>query len=67
MSDGTVVAEWLTRRGYNYIAPETYPACSPWYGAPLSPRYTETRVPDRFLRLTFGSDGRLAAWKRIAR
>jgi hypothetical protein len=66
LADGTVVAEWLTRRGYTYTTPEAYPYYSRWYGSPVAPPPNTTRVPDYFLRLTFGSDGRLTAWKKFA-
>jgi hypothetical protein len=29
--------------------------------------YSETRVPAQYLRLTFGADGELKAWKEVAR
>lgn len=69
LTDGTLVADWLLRRGYT----ETY--LSPGYfGAyphrPLYrpyPAYTETYRPDYFLRLVFGPDGSLKSWKRYAR
>lgn len=67
LQDGTVVAEWLTRRGYmdRHYSPVFYPS---HYGYnPLYPTYNDIRVPDYFLRLTFGPDGKLTAWKKFAR
>jgi len=66
LEDGTVVAEWLTRRGYVYGSP-TF-GYSPWacYG-PYYPGYVETYTPDYFLRLTFGPDGKLRSWRRFSR
>ena len=67
LQDGTLVAEWLTRRGYTHVYPNSgfYPWG--WYG-PVYPAYIDTyTTPDYFLRLTFGPDGRLKAWKRFAR
>lgn len=70
LTDGTVVAEWETQRGYahtsymgGYYGPRGY------YGGyfgyyPAMP--VTTYHPTYFLRLTFGPDGKLAAWKRIA-
>jgi hypothetical protein len=60
IGDGTIVAEWLTYRGsrggYNfYTAPYFY---TPMYDPP---------TPDRFLRLTFDSEGRLRDWRRVLR
>jgi hypothetical protein len=67
LSDGTVVDEWLTSRARVIVAPEPYflgPGC---YFGPATPSYTETYVPDYFLRLTFGPDGKLRSWKKFAR
>ena len=60
LSDGSTVAEWLTRRGQVVVAPGTY------FG-PLTPMYSETYVPARFLRLAFDANGRLKTWKAFAR
>ena len=68
LSDGSTVAEWLTRRGYTTVSPAFYYGrhhgiiCGPPY-----PPMIETRTPDAFLRLTFGPDNKLAAWKKTAR
>jgi hypothetical protein len=68
LQDGTVVAEWLTRRGYTQTSPAPifYPG---YYGGhyPVYPVYNDIQVPDYFLRLTFGPDGKLAAWKKFVR
>ena len=67
LTDGTIVAEWLTRRGYSggsvgfmhgYGYPYYY---HPWYP------YYEPSSPDYFIRLTFGPDGRLRAYQRVVR
>ena len=31
------------------------------------PVYNDYQVPDYFLRLTFGPDGKLSSWKKFAR
>jgi len=60
LADGTLVAEWLTNRGYSY----TY--VSPGLYGPFSPGYLNTyTAPSQFLRLTFGTNGQLAAWKKV--
>jgi hypothetical protein len=60
LNDGTVVAEWLMERGYTYA----YNTPGP-YG-PFYPSYVNTyTAPSRFVRLTFGPDGQLTAWKRL--
>ena len=66
LEDGTLIAEWLTRRGYAYSSPVF--GYSPWsyYGA-YYPAYVESHTPDYFLRLTFGPDGKLKSWKKLAR
>jgi hypothetical protein len=67
LTDGTVVAEWMTRRGcsrgsvgsmYGYGYP--YHLYPPYYLA-------EPPSPDYFIRLTFGPDGKLQAYKRVVR
>jgi hypothetical protein len=60
LTDGTLVADWLTRRG----SPGGF--TDPFYAyPPLS--YYDPPTPDYFLRLTFGPDGNLSAWQRLAR
>jgi hypothetical protein len=63
LQDGTVVAEWLTRRGRTYTSP-AYAPYSP-YGMVYSGSIDTT--PDYFLRLLFDADGRLKAWKKFAK
>ena len=67
LSDGSTVAEWLTRRGYSggsvgfmygYGYPYYY---HPWY------HYYDPPSPDYFIRLTFGPDAKLEAYKRVVR
>lgn len=68
LTDGTVVADWLTRRGRStyYTGVGGYYGGAPYtYGA-LAPAYWGTVSPDFYLRLTFGPDGRLTAWKKYA-
>jgi len=60
LTDGTIVAEWLTYRGssgYSGFFP------GPYYPFPTY----DLPTPDRFLRLTFTPDGKLKEWKKIAR
>src|SRR5262245_14700544 len=66
LTDGTMVAEWLTRRGYAYsYASYPYPFYAGWYG-PYYPGYINSyTTPDYFVRLTFGPDGQLRDWKRF--
>jgi hypothetical protein len=67
LADSTVIAEWLTWRGHRQIyAP---PACSyPYWGyGPLYTGYVDSYSPDYYLRLVFGADGKLRAWKKFTR
>ena len=67
LADGTTVAEWLTQRGQIVAAPEPYflsPGC---YFGSFTPMYSEIYVPARYLRLSFGADGKLTAWKEFTR
>ena len=67
LSDGTVVAEWLTQHAQIVSAPEPYflpPGC---YFGPLTPMYSQTYVPASYLRLIFGPDGKLKSWRQTAR
>ena len=69
LTDGTTVAEWLLARGYSrgFVSLHSglgyhYPYSHYWidsYGGPPT--------PDRYLRLTFGPNGKLTAWMRITK
>jgi hypothetical protein len=68
LTDGTVVAEWMTRRGYSGGSAGMYYG----YGYPFHyypwPAYAyEASSPDYYIRLTFGPDGKLQAYKRVVR
>ena len=67
LSDGSVVDEWLTQRSHVIVAPEPYFLEPGGYFGPDTPGYSETYVPDYFLRLTFGPDGKLKAWRQFAK
>lgn len=64
LADGTLVAEWQTQRGYSQTEYVPYSGYRHryygYYGTPVT-----TYWPDAFLRLTFGPDGQLKAWKKI--
>ena len=71
LSDGTVVADWLTRRGRSggtvgmHYGPAYYPRYYGYY--PVAPYDYDPPSPDYFLRLTFGPDGKLQTWKKFVR
>jgi hypothetical protein len=66
LKDGTIVAEWLTSRGYNqaYVMPAYHGYHC--YG-PVFPTVVNTSSPDYFLRLSFDPDGKLKTWKTFFR
>jgi hypothetical protein len=73
LTDGTMVAEWITQRGSPggfsapyYAYPPIYHRHHHYYwGPPLY--YYDPPSPDFSLRLTFDPEGRLRAWQRVAR
>ncbi len=67
LSDGTTMAEWLTRRGQVVVAPEPYFVAPGCYFGPFTPMYSETYVPAKFLRLTFDTNNVLQATKEFVR
>jgi hypothetical protein len=66
LSDGTVVAEWLTQHAQTIGAPEPYFLPPGGYFGPLTPMYSETCFPAEYLRLTFSPNGKLKSWKNVA-
>jgi len=67
LTDGTTVAEWMTRRGYTGGTSEIlYGHGYPYYYRPWY-HYYEPPSPDYFIRLTFAPDGKLQAYKRVVR
>ncbi|HOB31431.1 MAG TPA: hypothetical protein PKH32_00980 [Verrucomicrobiota bacterium] len=65
LQDGTIVADWLWRRGYVHAYPAYYGAHPYWYADPVVYGYVQS--PDRYLRLTFGPDRLLRDWKEFVR
>lgn len=69
LTDGRVVAEWLTRRGQAMAyttGPGTYgyPYWPGYYYGGFYPTYVQSS-PNYFIRLTFEADGKLAAWQNV--
>jgi hypothetical protein len=60
LQDGVTVAEWLTQRGFARGTVQN--TSGTWVE-----HYYEPPMPDYYLRLTFGPDGKLRAWKRVAK
>jgi hypothetical protein len=67
LGDGTMVADWMTRRGYSQTYANYGLGYPRWYYGPMYPGYVETYSPDYFLRLIFGPDGELKSWKQFTR
>lgn len=69
LTDGTRVAEWLTARGYSrgYVGGFAPTLHHPYFYSAPAFYYSEPPSPDRFLRLTFGADGRMVTWRRVYR
>ena len=67
LTDGTLVAEWLTRRGSRQVYATGGYYGPPYGGLAYPPTFVDTYSPDYFLRLTFGPDGRLQAWKKLTK
>jgi hypothetical protein len=64
LTNGTLIADWLTRRAQTIIAPEPYLSRGYYYGAPTA-MHSETFFPARYLRLTFDAEGKLKSWKEV--
>jgi hypothetical protein len=68
LSDGTVVAEWITARGFTSGTIYTYGGLVyPYYAGPVWQHYVDAPAPNRYLRLTFDPDGKLSKWQRVVR
>jgi hypothetical protein len=71
LADQSIVAEWLIKRTStnDYVSTETSfgpTAARYWFGA-TDQRHTIYPALNDFLRLTFDSQGRLLAWKKLSR
>ncbi len=72
LSDGTVVAEWMTRRGtpggYSDVYAGGMGLYPYWRGYYYPPTYFyDAPTPSYYLRLIFSPDRRLTEWRRVAR
>jgi opacity protein-like surface antigen len=66
LADGTIVAEWLTRRGQVLVTPQPYFIPPGGYFGPAV-AYNQTYMPALYLRLTFDANGKLKAEKKFTR
>lgn len=71
LADGGQIAEWLTRRGQPGTPAFTVRSGGRYHRAWGSSTTTwvpaTASTPNRYLRLTFGADSRLAAWENVSR
>jgi hypothetical protein len=71
LANQSMVAEWLIKKTStnDYVSTETSfgpTSAHYWFGATDKP-HTIYPTPNKFLRLTFDSKGRLLAWKKLSR
>jgi hypothetical protein len=80
LNDSSTVVEWMTDRGQVVVSPGPYYYGPNYYGpgyysgypgryyyGPAWPAYSTTYFPARYLRLEFGPDGKLKAWKEFTK
>lgn len=68
LSDGTRVADWMTRRGgVRRVTVGPYYTAGPHGYGSAYPTYVDHRIPDFFLRLVFSAEGNLEEWKKLTR
>lgn len=58
LTDGTIVAQWLTRRGYSFRSYQLL--YGGWIQSTDNPP-----GPDQFITLTFSAEGVLKSWKTV--
>jgi len=63
LDSGIVVANWITRHGYAYSTSGTV-VYGAYPGGFIAPGFSQSYSPSSYLRLTFGADGKLTAWKK---
>jgi hypothetical protein len=65
LSDGSRVAQWVTGRVTNATALPMGGGWGPGYAYTPAPVMVTSSITQYCLRLTFGADGQLQAWKRV--
>lgn len=67
LTDGSMVADWMTSRGMmsTAIYGTGWHPYSPYAWGGGGPLVVDQGTPDRFLRLTFDPQGKLASWKAL--
>jgi Prokaryotic membrane lipoprotein lipid attachment site len=67
LTDGSTVAEWLTRRGQVLVTSQPYVAPPGGYFFGPPPMYSQTYLPPVFMRLIFDANGKLKAEKKFTK
>ena len=69
LTDGSVVADWLTQRSQVFITPgaTTFYPYGPAGAGIVGAETTAINTPDYYLRLIFDPAGKLKTWKNFAR
>ena len=67
LTDGTMVADWLTWRGRSHSYITSGYSSGYYYPGPMWQSYSTTTGPDYYMRLTFGPNGQLNAWKKVVK
>jgi hypothetical protein len=69
LTDGSVVADWLTQHSQVFLAPgaTTFYPYGPGGIGMVGSQATAINTPDYYLRLTFDPAGKLKTWKNFAR
>ena len=67
LSDGSMVAEWLSQPGRIITTPGPYFVAPGYCYGPVLPMYYTTYLPAQFLRLAFDPNGKLKTWKEFDR
>jgi hypothetical protein len=66
LDSGIIVANWITHQGYAYATTVGAPVYGYYPGGVAMAGYTQGYSPSYYLRLTFGTDGKLTGWKKYA-
>jgi hypothetical protein len=67
LDDGTIVADWMTQQGYTRAYPGYPYGTYPYWYRPYYYSYPYyLQYPSYFIRLMFGADGKLKAWKKYS-
>jgi len=66
-ADGVTVADWMIDRGHVEVPSNSRIATPGGFAGPRMPTFGNPYVPNYYMRLTFGPDGRLKGYREFAR